>query len=66
MAADDEIGQLWDSFPEKMKQTPEAIIRFYRLAENAGNQAGILAVEKELLSDATVKEAINVFGWGEI
>ncbi|MDO8633745.1 MAG: hypothetical protein Q7K34_00440 [archaeon] len=62
MATDEEVMQLWNSF-SGMKQ-PEAIIRLYRLAEDSGKQAGILTLEKELLSDATIEKALQNFGWG--
>ena len=60
MATDEEIMQLWNSFPKKTKASAQEIIKFYRLAEaegeKAGRQAGIEAVGKELVSDATSEQ----------
>lgn len=63
MATEEEISQLWNSFPKKLKQE-EAIVRLYRLAEKEGRQAGMSAMEKELLSDATIEAALQAFGFG--
>ena len=63
MASDEEIIQLWGSFPKK-KARSEAIIGLYRMAEDAGKQVGLSALETELLSDATLESAMNSFGWG--
>jgi len=63
MATDEEILQLRASFPAKTKPD-EAVIRLYRAAGNAGQQAALSAMEKELLSDATIESALKTFGWG--
>ncbi len=63
MATDEEIMRLWGRFPKTGKQ-PEAIIRLYRAAENEGKQAGLLSLESELTSDATIESALKTFGWG--
>ena len=67
MATDEEILRVWGSLPNKMKRD-EAVIRLYRAAEEAGEMAarsaGIAAIGKELLSDATLEAAMNSFGWG--
>ena len=55
MATDGDIIQLWNSFPNKGQ--PEAIVRLYRLGENMG----IAAMEKELLSDSTIEAATKAF-----
>ncbi|MFH1471249.1 MAG: hypothetical protein ABIF01_05855 [Candidatus Micrarchaeota archaeon] len=64
MATDDEIKRLWKNFPDKTGET-DAIVHLYRLAENEGKQAGISAIEKELLSDSTIEAAMRTFGWGK-
>ena len=53
--------QLWNRLPKKKTG---AIIRLYRLAENAGRQAALSAMKKELLSDSTIEAALQSFGWG--
>lgn len=63
MATDNEILELWNSFSKGEENSSFAAIRFYRLAEKEGKQAGVLALEKELLSDETILAAMHVFGW---
>ncbi len=63
MATDEEIIQLWNSFPKKMKED-DAIIRLYRLAEDTGKKESSLSIEKELVSDSTIETAIKTLGWG--
>ena len=60
---DEEIIHFWSSFSKNMKPA-EAVVSLYHHAENAGRQAGISAVEKELLSDSTIEEALQSFGLG--
>ncbi|MEK6953573.1 MAG: hypothetical protein AABX01_01080 [Candidatus Micrarchaeota archaeon] len=63
MATDEEILQLWEKLPKK-KERAQDIVRLYRLAESAGRQEAVLALEKELLLDATIESALKTFGWG--
>jgi hypothetical protein len=64
MATDEEILRLWGTLP-KTEKSDEAIIRLYRIAEDAGRQAGLSAMEEELLSDATIKASTEAFRWGK-
>jgi len=63
MSTDEEILKVWNGFsePEKKKN---AVISLYRTAEEAGRQAGLAALEKELLSDDTIQDTLKNFGWG--
>ncbi len=63
METDEKIMRAWDGFRKKMNEK-EAIVGFYRLAEDAGRQDGISALEKELLSDTVVEATLQTFGWG--
>jgi hypothetical protein len=63
MATDTEILDLWNNPPIRMKKE-EAIISFYHQARKAGAQEGMLALEQELLTDATIETALKTFGWG--
>lgn len=63
MTSNDEIVKMWEDFPGG-KGREEAVISLYRLAESSGRLDGILAMEKELLSDATLEAAMQTFGWG--
>lgn len=63
MATDKEVLQLWNSVLKNKKQD-EAIVELYRLAENSGKKAGLLAMEKEMLKDETIEKALNTFGIG--
>jgi len=63
MSTDEEIMQLWKGFPKDLEPA-QAIARLYRHAEETGRTEGILAIEKELLLDATIESAIKTFGWG--
>ena len=64
MATDEEILRLWATL-SKTGKSDESIIRFYRLAEYAGRQAGLSAMEKELLTDATLEASTEAFRWGK-
>ena len=63
MATDGTIIQSWKKFSETMSPT-DAAVRLYRLAEEAGKQESLRAMEKELLSDEVIESALKTFGWG--
>jgi hypothetical protein len=62
MATDGEIIRMWGGF-SNMEQK-EAAVQLYRHAEKAGGKDAIAAIEKELLSDATIEAAAKTFGLG--
>ncbi len=64
MATDEEILKLWGGSAKK-KEDAQAIVRLYRLAENTGRQEGSSALEKEILTDATIEAAYGLFGFGK-
>ena len=63
MATDAEILKLWNSLSAK-KNPQDAAIELYRLAQDAGKQECLAVMEKEMLSDAAIEEAIKLFGFG--
>jgi len=62
MATEKEIKQAWERLPKGISQ-PDAIVRFYRMAENAGEKECLSGMEKKMLSDSTLKAALQTFGW---
>lgn len=60
MATDGEIIRMWESLPKDLKPQ-EAAAQLYRIAQEAGKKDCLAALEKELLSDATIEEATGLF-----
>ncbi len=63
MASDKEILQLWKNISSKLK-SDEAVLQFYRTAEEAGRKESLSSLEKELVADANINSALDTFGLG--